>query len=52
MVAGMHGVVSVIQNRHYKLHTTRSWNFLNLTVNKVGAPQESDVIIGLLDTGK
>ncbi|CAA2986221.1 cucumisin-like [Olea europaea subsp. europaea] len=50
-ISGMHGVVSVIQNRHYKLHTTRSWNFLNLTVNKVGAPQESDVIIGLLDTG-
>ncbi|KAL2516992.1 subtilase family protein [Abeliophyllum distichum] len=50
-ISDMQGVVSVIPNRQYKLHTTRSWNFLNLTVNKVGAPQESNVIIGLLDTG-
>ncbi|PIN08997.1 Cucumisin [Handroanthus impetiginosus] len=47
----MEGVISVNPNRIYKLHTTRSWDFLNLTTNKLGAPQESDVIIGLLDTG-
>ncbi|KAK6117110.1 hypothetical protein DH2020_049155 [Rehmannia glutinosa] len=47
----MEGVISVNPNRIHKLHTTRSWDFLNLTTNKLGAPQESDVIIGLLDTG-
>ncbi|KAI3453644.1 hypothetical protein Pfo_010307 [Paulownia fortunei] len=50
-ISEMEGVVSVNPNRIHKLHTTRSWDFLNLTTNKLGAPQESDVIIGLLDTG-
>lgn len=47
----MEGVISVNPNRKYTLHTTRSWDFMNLTIDKVGSPQESDVIIGLLDTG-
>lgn len=51
MHAEMEGVVSVNQNHIYKLHTTRSWDFLNLTTDKLGAPPESDVVIGLLDTG-
>ncbi|KAG8382308.1 hypothetical protein BUALT_Bualt05G0063400 [Buddleja alternifolia] len=50
-ISEMEGVISVNLNRVHKLHTTRSWDFLNLTTNKLGAPQESDVIIGLLDTG-
>ncbi|KAK4488211.1 hypothetical protein RD792_003954 [Penstemon davidsonii] len=50
-VSGMEGVISVNPSRVYKLHTTRSWDFVNLTTNKLGAPQESDVVIGLLDTG-
>ncbi|KAI3468816.1 hypothetical protein Pfo_025479 [Paulownia fortunei] len=50
-ISEMEGVISVNPNRICKLHTTRSWDFMNLTVNKLGAPQESDVIIGLLDTG-
>ncbi|KAG6397001.1 hypothetical protein SASPL_143162 [Salvia splendens] len=50
-IAEMEGVVSVNQNQVYKLHTTRSWDFLNLTTDKLGAPSLSDVVIGLLDTG-
>lgn len=47
----MEGVISVNENQIYKLHTTRSWDFLNLTTDKLGAAPESDVVIGLLDTG-
>ncbi|KAL0393458.1 UNVERIFIED_CONTAM: Cucumisin [Sesamum latifolium] len=50
-ISEMEGVISVNPNRIFKHHTTRSWDFMNLTTDKVGAPQESDVIIGLLDTG-
>ncbi|XP_012835452.1 PREDICTED: cucumisin-like [Erythranthe guttata] len=50
-ISDMDGVISVNPSRTYKLHTTRSWDFVNLTIDKVGAPQESDVVIGLLDTG-
>ncbi|XP_073307156.1 cucumisin-like [Primulina huaijiensis] len=50
-ISEMEGVVSVNPNHVYKLHTTRSWDFMNLTLNNVGSPKESDVIIGLLDTG-
>lgn len=51
-IAGMRGVISVFPSRILKLHTTRSWDFMGLTTNKVGGPEEGDVIIGLLDTGK
>lgn len=47
----MEGVISVNPNRMYKLHTTRSWDFMNLTLNTIRVPKESDVIIGVLDTG-
>ncbi|GFP97763.1 cucumisin, partial [Phtheirospermum japonicum] len=50
-ISEMEGVVSVNPNRIYKLHTTRSWDFMNLTLNDIGAPEESNVIIGLIDTG-
>ncbi|KAG6428704.1 hypothetical protein SASPL_112960 [Salvia splendens] len=50
-ISEMEGVVSVNPSRKHKLHTTRSWDFLNLTTDKLGAAPESDVVIGLLDTG-
>lgn len=48
---GMKGVLSVFPSRTLKLHTTRSWDFVGLSKDKVGGPLEGDVIIGLLDTG-
>ncbi|KAG5249262.1 subtilisin protease [Salix suchowensis] len=36
---------------HFKLHTTRSWDFVGFSKGKLGAPLEGDVVIGLLDTG-
>lgn len=47
----MEGVLSVFPSRILKLHTTRSWDFVGLSKDKVGGPLEGDVIIGLLDTG-
>ncbi|KAK1384910.1 Cucumisin [Heracleum sosnowskyi] len=50
-ISGMKGVLSVFPSRTLKLHTTRSWDFVGLSKDKVGGPLEGDVIIGLLDTG-
>lgn len=41
----------MFQNRKNKLHTTRSWNFMGFTEKVNRAPIESDVIVGILDTG-
>lgn len=48
----MDGVVSVMPNHILKLHTTRSWDFMGFSQDKVGAVLEGDVVIGLLDTGE
>ncbi|KAA8522331.1 hypothetical protein F0562_013308 [Nyssa sinensis] len=52
----MEGVASVIPNHILKLHTTRSWDFMdslgNGNVNPIPADsQEGDVVVALLDTG-
>ncbi|EFJ11103.1 hypothetical protein SELMODRAFT_126868 [Selaginella moellendorffii] len=48
----MPGVVSVFRSRNIQLHTTRSWDFLGLSLSKqVPLNASSDVIVGLLDTG-
>lgn len=59
IIASMPGVVSVFPSRMHKLHTTRSWDFLDLEADyaegsvesRPHAPVTGDVIIGLLDTG-
>ncbi|KAK8540739.1 hypothetical protein V6N13_010353 [Hibiscus sabdariffa] len=47
------GVVSVFENTRRKLLTTRSWDFLGmpLSIKRKNAIVESDVIVGLMDTG-
>ncbi|XP_054796517.1 cucumisin-like isoform X2 [Prosopis cineraria] len=45
------GVVSVFPNLKRQLHTTRSWDFIGFPQNVQRATTESDVIIGVLDTG-
>lgn len=53
----MNQVITVFKSRSLKLHTTRSWDFLGLTVDNAGhtpPPQlayGSDVIVGIFDTG-
>lgn len=56
-LAEIPGVVQVMPSQTYKLHTTRSWDFLGLNP---ATPQTllsatnygDDVIIGMVDTGK
>ncbi|XP_052198206.1 cucumisin-like [Diospyros lotus] len=50
-VAGMDGVVSVFPNEKYRLQTTRSWDFMGFSEEVNRATLESDIIIGVLDTG-
>ncbi|WJX63128.1 hypothetical protein P8452_48050 [Trifolium repens] len=51
-LVGMKGVVSVFPSQEYSLQTTRSWDFLGLPQSiKRGKTVESDLVIGVLDTG-
>ncbi|WCJ19699.1 Subtilisin-like protease [Euphorbia peplus] len=50
-MAGMEGVVSVFLSQKKKLHTTRSWNFMSFSVNATRSTNESNIIVGMLDTG-
>ncbi|XXG40515.1 hypothetical protein AAC387_Pa01g1210 [Persea americana] len=51
-IASMQGVLSVFPSKNLKLQTTRSWDFLGFPETaKRHLEVESDVIIGLLDTG-
>ncbi|KAH7283061.1 hypothetical protein KP509_35G059300 [Ceratopteris richardii] len=59
-LSAMPGVASVFPNKAYKLHTTRSWEFLGLEHSSGAIPPASlwtkanlgeDVIVGLLDSG-
>nr|XP_010919429.2 cucumisin [Elaeis guineensis] len=48
----MDGVVSVLPNTMLELHTTKSWDFMGLTIGRnLRRPTKADVIVGLLDTG-
>ncbi|EXC19364.1 hypothetical protein L484_010381 [Morus notabilis] len=50
-LAGMEGVVSVFPSQKKQLHTTRSWDFMGFSKHVSRTTVESDVIIGMLDTG-
>ncbi|CAN8297875.1 unnamed protein product [Cochlearia groenlandica] len=47
------GIISVFKNTQKQLHTTRSWDFLGFVESKykTRASIESDIIVGVLDTG-
>ncbi|XP_010539130.1 PREDICTED: subtilisin-like protease SBT3.18 [Tarenaya hassleriana] len=56
-LAKMKQVITVFKSKTLKLHTTRSWDFLDLTLRNDGgrAPPQlsygSDVVVGIFDTG-
>ncbi|KAF5748844.1 subtilisin-like protease SBT3.5 isoform X2 [Tripterygium wilfordii] len=55
-LARMEGVISVFRSRTLKLHTTRSWDFLGLTleggeVSPLQLIYGDDTIVGVFDTG-
>ena len=53
----MEGVVSVFRSRTMKLHTTRSWDFMGLTleesseVTPLQLAYGDDIVVGVLDSG-
>ncbi|KAK8935943.1 hypothetical protein KSP39_PZI013427 [Platanthera zijinensis] len=51
ILSNMDEVVSVFPSKDRRLHTTRSWNFLGFPSSAPRAAFESDVIIGMIDTG-
>ncbi|KAJ9684403.1 hypothetical protein PVL29_016723 [Vitis rotundifolia] len=51
LMKGMDGVVSVFPNEKKQLHTTRSWDFVGFPRQVKRTSFESDIIIGVLDTG-
>lgn len=48
----MEGVVTVFQSEKKKLHTTKSWDFVDMPI-QVGPSVnvESDIVVGVIDTG-
>ncbi|KAL5708637.1 hypothetical protein ACHQM5_019408 [Ranunculus cassubicifolius] len=55
-LTSMEGVISVFQSRTLKLHTTRSWDFLGISLGqKEVSPLQSsygdNVVVGIFDTG-
>ncbi|RYR56655.1 hypothetical protein Ahy_A05g022334 isoform B [Arachis hypogaea] len=50
-LARMDEVVSVFESKTLKLHTTRSWDFMGFQDKRRRSPGESDIIIGVIDTG-
>ncbi|XP_047182022.1 cucumisin, partial [Vigna umbellata] len=50
-MGGLDGVVSVLQNKKNELHTTRSWDFVGLSQSAKRTSKESDIIVGVIDTG-
>ncbi|CAI9776423.1 unnamed protein product [Fraxinus pennsylvanica] len=51
IIASMEGVVSVFPSTKKQLHTTRSWDFMGFPQEVKRTQIESDIIIGMLDTG-
>lgn len=47
----MEGLVSVFPNEKKQPHTTRSWDFVGFSKDVIRSNVESDIIIGVLDTG-
>ncbi|KAK1286725.1 hypothetical protein QJS10_CPB20g00773 [Acorus calamus] len=50
-IARMEGIVSIFPSKKKVLHTTRSWDFMGFPQNVSRQTFESDVVVGLLDTG-
>ncbi|KAH0460737.1 hypothetical protein IEQ34_008312 [Dendrobium chrysotoxum] len=50
-LSSMDEVVSVFPSQQRQLHTTRSWDFMSFPSSAPHAAFESDVIVGMLDTG-
>ncbi|KAK6156174.1 hypothetical protein DH2020_010422 [Rehmannia glutinosa] len=50
-IASLEGVVSVFRSTKKQVQTTRSWDFMGFPVTVQRTKTESDIIIGMLDSG-
>ncbi|CAN0840137.1 unnamed protein product [Linum grandiflorum] len=50
-LSGHEAVVSVFPSEKRILHTTRSWDFIGFSENVRRTTVESDIVVGMLDTG-
>ncbi|XP_059628741.1 subtilisin-like protease SBT3.18 isoform X2 [Cornus florida] len=55
-LATFEGVISVFKSKTLQLHTTRSWDFMGLTLDNSGVTplqlaHGDDIIVGVIDTG-
>ncbi|KAL5568990.1 hypothetical protein UlMin_025565 [Ulmus minor] len=50
-MSGKEGVVSVFPSQKQELHTTKSWDFIGFPQQVKRSTVESDIIIGVFDTG-
>ncbi|KAK6135892.1 hypothetical protein DH2020_030379 [Rehmannia glutinosa] len=50
-IASLEGVVSVFRSTKKQVQTTRSWDFMGFPVTAQRTKTESDIIIGMLDSG-
>ncbi|KVH92105.1 Peptidase S8/S53 domain-containing protein [Cynara cardunculus var. scolymus] len=50
-LSGMEGVVSVFPSRKNKVATTSSWDFIGFPLKVNRSTTESDIIVGVFDTG-
>ncbi|MCI22185.1 cucumisin-like, partial [Trifolium medium] len=50
-MAGLDGVVTVFPNKERHLLTTKSWSFIGMTEYIERNYYESDIVIGVIDTG-
>ncbi|BAT96245.1 hypothetical protein VIGAN_08315300 [Vigna angularis var. angularis] len=48
---GLDDVVSVFPNKRNEVQTTRSWDFVGLSQSAKRTSKESDIIVGVIDTG-
>ncbi|KAL2326646.1 hypothetical protein Fmac_025704 [Flemingia macrophylla] len=51
LCSGLEGVVSVFENRKSVLQTTKSWDFIGFPQNVKRSSIESDIIVGVIDSG-
>lgn len=55
-IADIEGVITVFRSKILRLHTTRSWDFMGLTLDSSkGKPLQlrygDDIVVGVLDSG-
>ncbi|RWV92934.1 hypothetical protein GW17_00044652 [Ensete ventricosum] len=55
-LAGLEGVISVFRSKLLQLHTTRSWDFMGLSLSTqqripLQLDYGDDIVVGIFDTG-